>query len=277
MVSAHQAPNQASNQASCRRACEFNKFQMVMARLMREPGILLAGHSHLNALAGARHAINPEIRKLEGYKNFFVLDGPWPRDDPYWETMTAGTPDYDLALIWGGNEHNSLYFFEDAFKFDLYSTRVGRMLPGLQLISTLQVKRRFRNLTIDDLTSNLAKRAGSTARRIFLIGTPPPKKDNAELESFLPMEPNFQQWAAQINADRIKITDPFVRLKLWYILQDVFAEEAAKVGGTFVPVPDDVRDGEGFLRREYWADDITHANALYGKIVLDHLARVLPS
>ena len=46
-------------------------------------------------------------------------------------------------------------------------------------------------------------------------------------------------------------------------------------GATFVPIPAEAQTPEGFLRKEFWGPDITHANESLGPVVLRMLARYL--
>jgi hypothetical protein len=112
--------------------------------------------------------------------------------------------------------------------------------------------------------------AANAPAKLALLGTPPPKKDNEKLRGLLTREPVFVAIAAAHNAtpETIEITDPYVRLKLWYLLQDMFREAAAKFGGVYVPVPAETQDRDGFLREEFWAADVTHANSDYGRLML---------
>ena len=68
--------------------------------------------------------------------------------------------------------------------------------------------------------------------------------------------------------DTVKITPPHVRLKLWYLLQEMLEESAHEVGGKFIPVLAEAQDEAGYLRPEYWYHDVTHANRLYGGLML---------
>ena len=89
------------------------------------------------------------------------------------------------------------------------------------------------------------------------------------MKELLPQEPHFVEWAKQMGGvESAAITDPYVRLKLWHVLQDLIAEAATRHGACFIPVPDGLKDKEGFLKPEHWANDVTHANEVYGEIML---------
>lgn len=66
--------------------------------------------------------------------------------------------------------------------------------------------------------------------------------------------------------ESIPLTPLPVRRKLWLVLQDLMEEAATAAGCRFEPVPGDCMDAAGFLKDEYAADDVSHANALYGDL-----------
>jgi hypothetical protein len=221
-------------------------------------------------MVGDRYEENPTQRGLAGQEDVAVLDGRWPRDEAYWTHLAEVATGKRIGLIWGGNEHNSVYFFQAAYEFDFASRHVSGVLGGAQFITQRTIKQRFQKLSLDDMDATLSKIAAAKPERLALLGTPPPKKDNEKLRAMLEREPALVAWAKQINAplETIGITDPFVRLKLWYLLQDMFKEAAGRYGAAFIAIPPEVQDAEGFLREELWAPDVTHANADYGRIML---------
>jgi len=232
--------------------------------------ILLAGHSHLNALVGDRYVQSPTLRSLDDRPDVTILDGPWPRPDDYWRALAKNARDKATGLMWGGNEHNSIYFFNAAYEFDFSSRYVARLLGRAQIVTQRTVKQRFREHSLGELDSALKALSAARPRKLALLGTPPPKKDNERLRQMLAAEPVFFEWAKTLGApiETIGITDPFVRLKLWHVLQDMFREAAAKYDGAFVATPAEAQDDEGFLKDEYWAPDVTHANPAYGNLML---------
>ena len=231
---------------------------------------IVAGASHMNALVEGRFALTPQIREIFTHEHLLALDGPWPRNDAYWSALVSASKRNNIALVWGGNEHNSFYFFEAAYKFDFSSRNVSRILNGIQIVAQRTIRNKFWTFSIQELRQLLGKLVREMPNRIVIVGTPPPKKDNDKLRALLASEPAFLEWAAQIGEKEgsIRITNPFVRLKLWYLLQDMLAEEAKAANGVFVAVPAETQDEDGFLREDYWAQDVTHANSLYGNIIL---------
>ena len=231
--------------------------------------MILAGHSHLCAMVGNHYAGVAALSEHPDHEGVAILGGDWPRAATYWERLIANARQSRIAIIWGGNEHNSLYFFEPAFRFDFKSNYIASFLAGTQIVAQSFIKKRLIEHAIKDLASVLTRIAAQSPDKIVLVGTPPPKKDNHRLKELLPQEPHFVEWAKQMGGvESAAITDPYVRLKLWHVLQDLIAEAATRHGACFIPVPDELRDKEGFLKPEHWANDVTHANEVYGDIML---------
>jgi hypothetical protein len=169
-----------------------------------------------------------------------------------------------------------LYFFESGRRFDFLSPHVRKMNRSAQIMSRVAIRDRLQQTTFNDLDLVLKRLATGGLNRIALIGTPPPKGDNEALRAVLrhpdaQNEANFAQVAAQLGQplETIPITDPYVRLKLWYLLQDMLAEKARIRGLMFIPVPKEVQDADGFLECEFWASDVSHANEAYGNVIYE--------
>lgn len=236
---------------------------------------LLAGHSHLEALVGARPIPELELRPLAGAEGVCVLDGPQHRDDAFWERLTLEAPGRNIGFAWRGNEHNALYFFRASPEFDFVSRHVPGLKQDAQIVPQAAIAARFRNTSFDILEIWLHKFREAGARKLALIGGPAPKRDGPELRARLAAEPFYAQQAEKLGAtpQTVALTDGFVRLKLWRLLQDLGAQTAKKFGAVYVAAPEQTLDGDGFLKEEFWSRDVTHANRAYGRLML---AKTLP-
>lgn len=239
--------------------------------------IVVAGHSHMSALVGDLHASETELHAVPNFPNVLALHAPWPRSEEYWEHLRAKSAGTRIALVWNGNEHNLHYFFQSPHPFDFQSRHVSKIISTFRIIPRRMVREKFNKSSFDDLRAVLVNLATGSARSIHLVGTPPPKKDNEQLRKILLNEPHFTIWAEGIGEsfDTVKITSPHLRLKLWFLVQEMLAEAAHEVGGKFVSVPAELQDADGFLRSEYWASDVTHANRLYGEVMLRRIVQEL--
>jgi len=222
------------------------------------------------ALVGDLATTETALHAVADFPNVFALHAPWPRADDYWEQLKAKSAGTRIALVWGGNEHNLNYFFQSRQPFDFVSRHVSSLAYSFNIIPRRKVRERFNTSGLDKLRSVLADLAKSSVGSISVIGTPPPKKDNEQLRKILINEPVFLEWIKFMgeDLDTVKITPPHVRLKLWYLLQEMLEESAHEVGGKFIPVLAEAQDEAGYLRPEYWYHDVTHANRLYGGLML---------
>ena len=240
----------------------------------KAPRLIFAGHSHLLAIAGQRIFGRPlELIADSRGDGTFIMAGPSP-DMTYWDTLADLGTDADVGIIWGGNEHNVCYFFESEPRFDFLSAQVRKMNPSAQIMPRAAIRHRFQQ-SLNDLDLVLTRLATAGLNRIALIGTPPPKRDNEALRAFAQREEFFVSAAARFgqSVETLPITDPYVRLKLWHLLQDMLADTARSRGVMFIAVPKQVQDADGFLQREFWFPDVTHANEAYGNVIYETVAR----
>jgi hypothetical protein len=229
------------------------------------------------ALVGDLHTTETDLHTVSDFPNVFALHAPWPRSDDYWEHLKAKGVGNRIALVWGGNEHNLHYFFQDNSPFDFVSRHVNMLIPSFNLIPQRRVRQNFNASSFDQLRAVLADLAAGSPKSINLIGTPPPKKDNEELRKIIANEPVLVRWVEHHGEsfDSVRITPPYLRLKLWFLLQEMLTEAARCVGGKFVSVPAELQDDDGFLRTEYWHSDVTHANRRYGEVMLRRIIEEL--
>ena len=115
------------------------------------------------------------------------------------------------------------------------------------------------------------------ASQITLLATPPPKADDRRLRLRLTVEPPFKAKLeeAGLDATSIPLTPPRVRLKLWALMQRQMKSVAKDFGLSYVQVPQEAQDEDGFLKEEYWAGDVSHANRAYGDLFLSKIERWL--
>jgi hypothetical protein len=240
--------------------------------------IIIAGHSHVAALGVSLSATAIGLEPIAGAPDGFCgLAGPWTgtRDAAYWEALAEAARDRTAVINWSGNEHNALFLLHTppAFDFHLGDPRHDRIAPDALILPKLLVEARL-DAGMAALTGavRLVKAHGPAA--LLVLGTPPPKRDLSGLAHVIAKSDFWRSRAGEIGQDSAQpiFTPPHLRLKLWAVLQERMAAAAQAGGGEFVPVPAEVQDDDGFLRPDLWADDLTHANRDYGRIVLDHLA-----
>ncbi len=224
--------------------------------------ILVAGHSHRDAfrsaIAGGFTADGPGAAILVA-RGPVDPAAPPKQDDTYWRAACAAEGRV-LAVTWKGNQVNTHFLFESDEPFRLSNSgESGKVVPASMISAAWKG-------AFDGLDAAVAN---ARAEHVVLIGNPPPKPDE-EVRASLPDSPYFVRAmaAAGESPDTIRITPAAVRVGLWKILQDDYAQQAARIGAVFVPVPDTVQTSDGCLKPEYSGRDVTHANGVFGALML---------
>lgn len=172
-----------------------------------------------------------------------------------------------LGVVWQGNQHNRYFLFDFEEPIRLHDHGdVGAVVPTSMISALWQPS--FGEID--------AAVASARADRVVLLGTPPPKADEA-VRAGLAREPVLLRAiaAAGESADTIPITPAAVRVGLWNILQDDLEAQASRIGAVFVPVPATAQTAEGCLKPEYSLDDATHANGAFGALMFNEMERSL--
>lgn len=113
---------------------------------------------------------------------------------------------------------------------------------------------------------------GAASCPVFVIAPPPPKKDNRFiLERFMRQKKRIYRGRA---VEDFGVERPAIRLKLWCMEMQLLADWTASLGASFVPAPRDSMDPDGFLKEDYYGDDVTHASDDYGALVLDQVTAI---
>ena len=228
------------------------------------PSVLVAGHSHRNAysaaIAGGLTSPGVGVAVLVARGPVDRSTPPQP-DETYWHAA-CDTPGRVLAVVWQGNQHNARFLFGRE-PFRLHDCgEIGRVVPA-SLVSAVWEP------SLDEIDAAVAP---ARAEHVVLLGTPPPKTDEA-IRAGLPFSPAFRPLAAAgESADAIRITPAALRVALWKILQDDLEARAARIGAVFVPVPASAQTADGCLKPEYSLErDISHANGAFGAMMLGEI------
>jgi hypothetical protein len=225
--------------------------------------IIIAGHSHVVAFGVSAKAGPPELCPLQTSPRLWGLKGQFPREAEYWDALVKHAHRGAIALVWGGNEHFSLFLFEEVpFDFVLREKEWLPLTDGAYVVPELLIREKFRQVVALSSLNGLigALKATAPDSCIALVGTPPPKPDNSLL-------PQLFQNEFHKELSKFRLTPQLVRLKLWCVLRDVYREVAEQNHIAYIEVPKELKDDIGFLKQEYWENDMTHANARYGAFV----------
>jgi hypothetical protein len=248
---------------------------VVLGLLLGRRKIVLAGHSHVVALTNRLQSENLQLLPIAGYEEVYFLCGCWPREGAYWDALKWASPSATIVFFWCGNEHVAHFLFRPEPLFDFVPAGAPESVIDEEAILVPESLIRAKLSSFPkQLASYLRWLRPETKARLVVAGSPLPKGDEAELKRLVQSEWYFRDQASRhgLRLEDVRITPAPIRLKLWRVTQDLMAEAAGRHGCEFFPVPDAAMDEGGFLRRELWAEDASHANAAYGKIMLDALA-----
>lgn len=67
------------------------------------------------------------------------------------------------------------------------------------------------------------------------------------------------------------LSTPVQRYKFWKVQSNMYQKTCSELGIEYMKVPPSAIDGSGFLKPEHYGPDSTHANALYGNVIIDAL------
>ena len=228
--------------------------------------ILGIGHSHIGSLIFAsrdfpRDDVSFEFINLLdprylGEDNTIFFDAI--REDVLEKAKDAAA----VVLSLSGNEHHVLGMIPSDRPFDFCLPEHGEdtvfinheMLPAGLVRGTLELLTTKRYYEFFSGLFNV---------QTYAISPPPPILDPGHIAAY----PGVYKDSI---AER-GISPPWFRLKLWQLYCTIAREWSVEAGFRFVEVPECNVGPEGFLHHAALLNDPTHANAWYGRNMVDHL------
>lgn len=230
------------------------------------PAILVYGHSHTNAV---REAVLKRQRKgrpvpITLFRFAKEKNGRTIGDisfENFLERISSLRPDDVVVSMIGGNQHALISTMQHPRPFDFFTPDAGaEQTEKVEIIPYRAILGASGNTILKGSGRQLEQMQKATKARLVHVLPPPPKFDNAHIAR-----------RTKIFAERgmagSAISPPALRLKFWQLQARVLQKWCGK-RGIEVIMPPAKAISDGFLRPEYWANDITHANARYGELVL---------
>ncbi|WP_152531575.1 hypothetical protein [Mycobacterium sp. UM_CSW] len=247
-------------------------------RTPRSVQLLIVGHSHSWCYGGQfNHPPDDyEMKPIDEGRGFMVIGGS-PENLGYWDAVVGLAKTFRVAVCWQGNQHAHFMFLEKPFDFALASHPGLVMDEGVDLVPELQVREVFQP-SMPPLEVLLTRMLDTGGPRPIVLGTPPPKADNEAIRRGMQVHAEFFAKLASdrgLHPDKAQLAPAYLRLKLWWLVQQMMRETAERHAVEFWPVSASAMTEEGYLRPEYWAEDATHANAAYGALMLDEYEKRL--
>lgn len=246
---------------------------------MQRRKVFILGDSHTTAIAEAvklRQETGRDIDSpFELYASRFskqktngsVVPGLSPQDA---EALLSKARNTDvLVCVLGGNQYNTLGLLEHVEPFDLIEpeTRADPQPTAARIIPLAQMNAAFSAFVGSVRRAVMHHMTGFKGKTLYL-NPPPPKADNAYIKK------NAEGYFRTEGKVRLNISPADMRRRLWSVQSQALARMCDDLGVQFVDSPDAAKDG-GFLKRDCYGADATHANAHYGELVLRQLERLL--
>ena len=245
---------------------------------------LIVGHSHLHCLgapltpAALTKPFIPLVKTLE-LGPIALMAMPYQAPDgetaPMLQAIAERSEGAALVMLWQGNQHYIRFILVERPPFDfVLSSEPERPLEAdcrLEPESLVEEAMRFAGAELEAWLRSV-RAAAPRLERIIVAATPPPKGDDEFLRTRLSMEFDDNDLAALRQAgDKVMICPRGVRYKLWALLMRIHRDVAAANNAEFLDLPVGCQDSEGFLARQFYAEDVTHANGKYGALFRRHL------
>lgn len=178
-------------------------------------------------------------------------------------------PDDVLVSVIGGNQHAVFSTIQHSQPFDfMLPARNERILPAVANIELIPFR-----ILLEYFSSWLRQGDGGTIRslrrstkaRMVHLVAPPPKRDNGWIEQ------HHDTLFASEGIGRLGVSAPELRMKFWRLQNFALREICSELGIEVFDAPQEACDSDGFLVRDCYAGDATHANVRYGELVLQQL------
>lgn len=242
--------------------------------------MIITGHSHCFCMG-----VNPSgLLRLEPIQNdgpaVYGVMGAWngSRDEVYWKFVAKHAKDRCIIISWAGNQHNSGFIFsnEESFDFVLNRKDHNPLAEGKTIIPKSVLVEHFKP-TLGGLAKVIEILKKGEPSKIILLETPRPKGDGNFILPFIKSSQHFIDLAEKhgLKVDLLAISTLGFRLKLWQLIQELLANVANDHSVEYVSVPAELKTAEGGMKKEFWANDVTHANTNYGIAVIRHLGNIV--
>lgn len=251
---------------------------------MSRTAAIILGHSHLSAV------VNHLVQRPSSFPadneaiEYYIFDtvrlganfefSPLNKDgvpvlNPAIDEMILNKIPQDRNKIFismfGGNAHNALSLLEHPRKFDF-------VLPGEE---NLPFEKEAEVVPTDYIANFITRMASVyimnaetlrnyTSDPVYHFESPPPIGDDEFVQSHLE-----QYFLDQTKGDVPRLSPRWLRYKLWRLHSKIIQGASESRNICFVSCPEDTKDKEGFLTRECYGTDSTHAGPKFAELLLD--------
>jgi hypothetical protein len=171
-----------------------------------------------------------------------------------------------LVSALGGNQYNTLGLLESPEPFDLVDpvTRADPETTRARIVPLAQMSASFNDF-VGGVRPPLIALKAKFKGQVFHLNPPPPKADNDYIRK------NAEGYFRTDGKVVLNVSPAGMRRRLWLAQTGGLERLCRMMGITFIDAPAEALDAGGFLVREGYGADATHANAFYGELVLRKL------
>jgi len=232
-----------------------------------QPTILLFGDSHSHAvhLAAENRLRNGRAVPLDVFRQLKEKNGRSVGnisfDDFLRRASRLRRKDVVLSAM-GGSLHATFSTNQHPQPFDFFMPDHPTVpCHGTEIVPYQAVWAYFSKKISKGTGSRLEALRGATDARVLHLVPPPPKRNRKHIAQYQ------QMLFAQQSIEKLGVSGPELRLKSWLLHVRVLRRFCRRANiELLMPPADTMRDG--FLRREFYAEDSAHANSRYGEMVL---------
>jgi hypothetical protein len=168
----------------------------------------------------------------------------------------------------GGNQHAVFSTIQHPQRFDFLEPDAAPDFDeNAQILPYRMIEAHFEDGLRRGDGKSLKSLREATSARVVHIMAPPPKADNAYIEEYHETVFAREGIAAQ------GVSSPALRMKFWKLQTRILEMLCRELGIEVMMPPAGACDADGFLAREYYSKDATHANPAYGELVLAEIER----
>lgn len=167
-----------------------------------------------------------------------------------------------VVCAMGGNQHSALSLVQHPRPFDFaFPGEPFQARADVEIIPFQAVRMQLHEGIKPDFL-HVRTLLDATKGRLIHLAPPPPKADEAHILR------SIETYFMERGLTRYGVTDAHLRLKVWRVQIMILRQLCAEAGVVFLPNPPETLTNDGFLAKEFYADDATHANGRYGERVL---------
>ncbi len=246
---------------------------------MASKKIFIAGDSHVYAIKSAlsdkgfvRPGFEFEAVRVKADKGGGKVLGEADMVDV--EASAKAGSEYDaVVLTLRGNQYNTMALMKHPRPFDVMIEGFPD-LPADAYDELIPYATAFAYMS-DSLRRGYGKLISRVVvgrtKPVLCLSVPSPKDDEAHILK------GAETYFASAGISTIGVSPAPLRLKLWHLQTEVLRQYCGELGVPFLDNPPNSRTADGYLKREFYAKDATHANAAYGALVLDQIVGALSS